>query len=117
MSIVAVSSKRSVDLRVTRRAGAVADEYVAIAEYSSATVGIRIVADFGTQIIQFMMKLKRATTLEFTTISAIIFILCCTLALFFLLVFQCVGKTYSFAIFGQAVARANCKCVWLLGRD
>ncbi len=38
MSIVAVSSKRSVDLRVTRRAGAVADEYVAIAEYSSATV-------------------------------------------------------------------------------
>jgi predicted Kef-type K+ transport protein len=25
----------------------------------------------------------------------------------------CVGKTYSFAIFGQALAGANCKCVWL----
>jgi len=24
------------------------------------------------------------------------------------------GKTYSFAIFGLAMARANCKCVWLL---
>jgi len=24
------------------------------------------------------------------------------------------AKTYSFAIFGGAVAGANCKCVWLL---
>jgi len=24
------------------------------------------------------------------------------------------AKTYSFAIFGVALARANCKCVWLL---
>ncbi len=44
MSIVAVSSKRSVDLRVTRLARAVADEYVAIAEYSSATVWYKISA-------------------------------------------------------------------------
>jgi len=26
----------------------------------------------------------------------------------------CVGKTYSFAIFGVALADANCECVWLL---
>ncbi len=25
-----------------------------------------------------------------------------------------IGKTYSFAIFGVALAGANCKCVWLL---
>jgi hypothetical protein len=24
-----------------------------------------------------------------------------------------VGKTYSFAVFGVALAGANCKCVWL----
>ncbi len=40
------------------------------------TVSIRIVADFGAQIFQFAMKLKRAKTLEITTISAIIFIHC-----------------------------------------
>ncbi len=49
MSIVAVSSKRSVDLRVTRRAGAVADEYVAIAEYSSATYWCIKRSDFNNE--------------------------------------------------------------------
>ena len=28
--------------------------------------------------------------------------------------FPCVDKTYSFAILGQALARVNCKCVWLM---
>ena len=38
------------------------------------TVRIRIVADFVTLSCQVTRKLKRATTLEFTTISAIIII-------------------------------------------
>jgi len=59
-------------------AGNVLERAVGFSFYQwHTTFCIRIVADFGTQIFQFMMKLKRATTLEFTTISAIIFILCC----------------------------------------
>ncbi|MCD6566476.1 MAG: hypothetical protein J7K53_11105, partial [Bacteroidales bacterium] len=42
----------------------------------SLTVNIRIVANCGNQNFQFTMKLKRATTLEFTTKPAIIFIYC-----------------------------------------
>ena len=38
------------------------------------TVSIRIVADFGTPIFQFIKKLRRAIPLEFTTVSVIIFI-------------------------------------------
>jgi hypothetical protein len=41
-----------------------------------ATVSIRIVAGCGLQTYQVTEKLKRATNLEFTTISAIIFIHC-----------------------------------------
>ena len=40
------------------------------------TFNIRIVADFGSQIFQFTMKLKRATTYHFKTVSAIVFIQC-----------------------------------------
>ena len=40
------------------------------------TVSIRIVADFGLQNCQITRELKRVTTLEFTTITAIIFIHC-----------------------------------------
>ena len=40
------------------------------------TVGIRIVADCVALSCQVTRKLKRATTLEFTTVSAIIFIHC-----------------------------------------
>ena len=40
------------------------------------TVSIRIVADCVALSCQVTRKLKRATTLEFTTISAIIFIHC-----------------------------------------
>jgi len=47
-------------------------------------VGIRITADCGTQNFQYTRKLKWATTLEFTTISAIIFIHCCRALFFFL---------------------------------
>ena len=50
------------------------------------TVSIRIVAECGSKNFQFTIKLKRATTLEFTTISAIIFIHCYSLA--FLIFFQ-----------------------------
>jgi len=45
------------------------------------TVGIRIVADCGTQIFQFVRKLKRATILEFTNFSAIIFTHYCAFVL------------------------------------
>jgi hypothetical protein len=31
--------------------------------------------------------------------------------------FLALAKTYSFAIFGVALAVANCKCVWLLAWD
>ena len=41
-----------------------------------ATVSIRIVADCGLLSSQVTRKLKRATTHEFTTVSAIIFIHC-----------------------------------------
>ena len=40
------------------------------------TVSIKIVADCGTLRFQNAIKLKRATTFEFATISAIIFIHC-----------------------------------------
>ena len=40
------------------------------------TVNIRIVADCETQTFQFTIKLKRATTIEFTIVTAIIFMLC-----------------------------------------
>ena len=45
------------------------------------TTSIRIVADCGTQIFQFTMNLKRATTLEFIAISPINYIACCPLLL------------------------------------
>jgi len=44
------------------------------------TVSIRIVAECEANSCQITKKLKRATTLEFTTITAIIFILCYQLA-------------------------------------
>ena len=43
----------------------------------SLTVSIRIVADCMALSCQFTEKMKRATTLSFTTVSAIIFIHCC----------------------------------------
>jgi hypothetical protein len=42
----------------------------------SLTLSIRIVADFGALYYQATRKLKRATSLKFTIISAIIFIHC-----------------------------------------
>ncbi len=65
MSIVAVSSKRSVDLRVTRLAGAVADEYVAIAEYSSATCYISNKYTFFGVNIPVKVSLCRANSYFF----------------------------------------------------
>ena len=47
------------------------------------TDSIRIVADCGALSCQVTQKLKRDTTLEFTTVSAIIFIHCCAIVLFF----------------------------------
>ena len=44
----------------------------------ATSLSIRIVADCRAIHFQSKMKLKRATTLEFTTISAIIFIHCCS---------------------------------------
>jgi hypothetical protein len=49
-------------------------------------VSIRIVADFGPQTCQTIRKLKRATTLEFTTIPAII--IHCWQLLFIVYVFK-----------------------------
>ncbi len=49
------------------------------------TVGIRIVADCVVLFCQVTRKLKRATTIEFTTKPAIIFIHCCVLRI---IVFQ-----------------------------
>jgi len=40
------------------------------------TVSIRIIADFGTPIFQFIKKLRWAIPHEFTTVSVIIFIHC-----------------------------------------
>ena len=45
-------------------------------EDAATTVSIRIVADCGALPCQVTQKLERATTLEFTTESAIIFIHC-----------------------------------------
>jgi len=39
------------------------------------------------------------------------------LALFRSACFSAFAKTYSFAVFGVALAEANCKCVWLLALD
>ncbi len=89
------------------------------------TVGIRIVADCGAIHFQFTMKLKRATTLEFTTVSAIIFIHCCAFVLYFLYSFRFIffplarwgifliflflgsGLRSSFAGFGRALALSD----------
>jgi hypothetical protein len=45
------------------------------------TVGTRIVAGCGLQTFQATQKLKRAPTLEFTAVSAIIFVHCYALLL------------------------------------
>ncbi len=58
------------------------------------TVSIRIVADCVALSCQVTQKLKRATTLEFTTISAIIFIHCYALAFLFHLLNQFVKKVF-----------------------
>jgi hypothetical protein len=47
------------------------------------TVSIRIVADCGLQTCQVTQKLKRATTPEFTTVSAIIFIQLASVIIFY----------------------------------
>ncbi len=49
----------------------------------SVSVSIRIVADCAALSSQVTKKLKRATTLEFTTVPAIIFIHCCVFVLYF----------------------------------
>ena len=46
------------------------------------SLSIRIVADCGLHSYQATRKLKQATTVEFTTISAIIFIHCCRALIF-----------------------------------
>lgn len=47
--------------------------------WAIATFSIRIVADFGVNYFQFMMKFKRATTLEFTTVWLLFLysVVCC----------------------------------------
>ena len=39
---------------------------------------------------------------------------CCVFVLYFSVLLIALAKAYSFAIFGVALAVANCKCVWLL---
>lgn len=42
--------------------------------HDATTVSIRIVADCGARIFQFAMEAKRATTIDLTTVTTIIFI-------------------------------------------
>ncbi len=68
------------------------------------TVSIRIVAECGTPNFQFTKKLKRATDLEITTNSAIIFIHCYRHVLFQLL-FIFVSQAVLLTSFGTATTK------------
>ena len=57
--------------------------YATTSIFSHFMVSIRIVADCVALSCQVTRKLKRATTLEFTTISAIIFIHCYVLCIIY----------------------------------
>jgi len=59
-----------------------------IAQKPTSTVRIRIVADCFVLSYQVTRKLKRAITLEISAISAIIFIPCCAVVLFALLIYN-----------------------------
>jgi hypothetical protein len=69
----------------------------------TTSFSIRIVADCVALHCQVTQELKRATILEFTTVSAIIFIHCCVLVLYPPQSVRAMGQTYSLTSFDLCV--------------
>ena len=84
------------------------------ADNATLTVSIRIVADCVALSCQVARKLKRATTLDFTTISAIIFIHCWGYVLSLPLSPRVSARHTLLQFLVCVSACVNCKCVWLL---